>query len=202
MKKKRLVVLDPRHGGMDSGLRTADGLLEKEVNLIVCQEIKQRLGDVGVEVMLTRDGDYEVESMSRAALANGRGADLFVSWACDMLDDDKVRGVSLWLHDSFREVKGVRGISEQVTKLIRFERVGERLAGMSGQVMLGVFQEPDDVLSLVDAPAVKIKGAFLSNETERKLCQKDVFLHAQARGAAFGILEMLHEQERLQRAAQ
>ena len=200
MKKSRLVVLDPRHGGLENGLQT-EGVVEKEINLIVCREIKERLADVGVDVMLTREGDYDVEAMSRAALANGRGADLFVSWSCDMLDDTKVRGVSLWLHDSFRELIGSKGMDERVNKLIRYERVGERLAGMSGQVMLGVFQEPDDVLSLVDAPAVKIKGAFLSNETERALCQSDSFLRLQARGAAFGILEILHQQERMSRFA-
>ncbi len=76
----RTVVIDPGHGGEESGARTAEGLLEKDLTLAVAQRVKALLeARLGVRVVLTRDGDTAVPSDRRAALANNNKADLFIS---------------------------------------------------------------------------------------------------------------------------
>jgi N-acetylmuramoyl-L-alanine amidase len=75
-----LVVLDPGHGGDDAGVRTTDGLLEKDVTLDIARRLKQRLETrLGVRVILTRDDDRALGPDERAAFANNSKADLFLS---------------------------------------------------------------------------------------------------------------------------
>lgn len=74
------IVIDPGHGGKDPGARGVTGDEEKAVTLAIAKEVAQRLeGDPDVDVVLTRSGDETVSLEQRTALANARGADLFVS---------------------------------------------------------------------------------------------------------------------------
>jgi N-acetylmuramoyl-L-alanine amidase len=76
----RTVVIDPGHGGADIGTRNAAGLEEKEVTLAAAQRLKATLeSQLGVRVILTRDGDATVAIDPRAAIANNNKADLFIS---------------------------------------------------------------------------------------------------------------------------
>ncbi len=74
------VVLDPGHGGTNTGARGAsEGVLEKRVTLAVTQKIAEELRAAGLEVSLTRQADRTLTLRQRADIANRRGADLFVS---------------------------------------------------------------------------------------------------------------------------
>jgi len=76
----RAIVIDPGHGGDDTGAKGAQGTLEKNVTLSVARRLKAAIeGRLGVRVLLTRDGDQSVPSDQRAALANNNKADLFIS---------------------------------------------------------------------------------------------------------------------------
>ncbi|MBA3232087.1 MAG: N-acetylmuramoyl-L-alanine amidase [Acidobacteria bacterium] len=76
----RTVVIDPGHGGTESGARGPGGTLEKQVTLAVARRLKAALeARLGVRVILTRDGDDTVGLDERAAVANNNKADLFIS---------------------------------------------------------------------------------------------------------------------------
>jgi N-acetylmuramoyl-L-alanine amidase len=76
----RTIVIDPGHGGEESGARGPGGTLEKNVTMSVARRLKAALeGRLGVRVILTRDGDQTVGLDERAAVANNNKADLFVS---------------------------------------------------------------------------------------------------------------------------
>jgi N-acetylmuramoyl-L-alanine amidase len=76
----RTVVLDPGHGGDDSGARSLTGVTEKQITLAVAQRVKASLESrLGVRVVLTREDDSGVPDDRRAALANNNKADLFIS---------------------------------------------------------------------------------------------------------------------------
>lgn len=76
----RTIVIDPGHGGEDTGARGARGTVEKTVALAVARRLKAALeGRLGVRVLLTRDGDQTIAIDQRAAVANNNKADLFVS---------------------------------------------------------------------------------------------------------------------------
>ncbi|MFP4249186.1 MAG: N-acetylmuramoyl-L-alanine amidase [Armatimonadota bacterium] len=72
------VVIDPGHGGRDTGARGRQ-LLEKDINLDVGRQVAAKLMAVGAQTILTRDGDTYVDLYDRPGLANRIDADLFVS---------------------------------------------------------------------------------------------------------------------------
>ena len=83
------IVIDPGHGGADSGARGPKGLLEKSV----CLEVALRLGQLiedgltGSEVIYTRSEDQNVSPSRRDAVAGESSADLFISIHADALGD-------------------------------------------------------------------------------------------------------------------
>jgi N-acetylmuramoyl-L-alanine amidase len=76
----RAVVIDPGHGGAETGAVGSTGLQEKDVVLDVGKRLAKMLREqAGLEVYLTREGDQELPLTSRTALANNQRADLFIS---------------------------------------------------------------------------------------------------------------------------
>jgi N-acetylmuramoyl-L-alanine amidase len=77
----KCIVIDPGHGGHDTGTISPTGLREKDLVLDVARRlrsyIKQRYPDI--EVVLTRDTDRFIALEERTAIANSRRADLFIS---------------------------------------------------------------------------------------------------------------------------
>ncbi|MFZ5565183.1 MAG: N-acetylmuramoyl-L-alanine amidase family protein [Thermodesulfobacteriota bacterium] len=75
---RKTIVLDPGHGGSDTGARGTGGLNEKDVTLALAQRTAACLAS-RYEAVLTRSGDYQVETTDRVALANARRAGLYIS---------------------------------------------------------------------------------------------------------------------------
>ena len=76
----RAIVIDPGHGGDETGAKGSQGTLEKNITLSVARRLKAALeARLGVRVLLTRDGDQTVPLDQRASLANNNKADLFIS---------------------------------------------------------------------------------------------------------------------------
>ena len=74
-----VVVVDPGHGGDQDGAQSPTGVKEKDVVLQIARRLRPRLEQLGAKVVLTRTGDVGVPLTTRAAVANGLKADLFVS---------------------------------------------------------------------------------------------------------------------------
>jgi N-acetylmuramoyl-L-alanine amidase len=73
------VVLDPGHGGKETGSVGANGLVERDLNLAVANKAKDALEDRGYTVVLTRTRDIEMTLQARAGVARTLGAKAFVS---------------------------------------------------------------------------------------------------------------------------
>ena len=72
-------MIDPGHGGLDSGTR-AHGTLEKDITLELARRLRRALQlRLDTTVILTRDGDVEMAGETRSAIANNNRADLFIS---------------------------------------------------------------------------------------------------------------------------
>jgi N-acetylmuramoyl-L-alanine amidase len=72
------IVLDPGHGGRDTGARGPTGLMEKAVSMELARKLALRL-EPDFQVFLTRSDDYQVDLPQRAALANQSNAILMIS---------------------------------------------------------------------------------------------------------------------------
>jgi N-acetylmuramoyl-L-alanine amidase len=73
------VVLDPGHGGGETGAVGPGGTREKDVNLAVAREAQRRLQALGAGVVLTRGEDYRITLASRAAIATALRPVVFIS---------------------------------------------------------------------------------------------------------------------------
>ena len=74
------IVIDPGHGGAESGAVSARGTQEKDLTLALARSLKRRLESrLAVRVILTRSQDSELELEERTAIANQNKADLFIS---------------------------------------------------------------------------------------------------------------------------
>ncbi len=83
-KKRALVVVDAGHGGQDPGA-VANGLKEKDINLLAAQSLTAKLQAAGVDVRQTRTTDKYLKLAERTLYANESEADLFVSLHCNAL---------------------------------------------------------------------------------------------------------------------
>lgn len=79
-RRRALIVVDPGHGGEDTGAIAPDGLMEKTVTLAIARRLKKLIdAQPDMRAVLTRRGDYYVPLAARVALARRLRADLFVS---------------------------------------------------------------------------------------------------------------------------
>jgi len=84
-REVKTIVIDPGHGGKDSGALGANAQ-EKDIVLTVGKLLKKELEKEGFNVKMTRDKDYFVELGQRANLANQWDGDLFISLHCNAID--------------------------------------------------------------------------------------------------------------------
>lgn len=97
------VVLDPGHGGRDTGAVGPAGIVEKEVTLDIAHRAAGVLVSQGLEILLTRDDDRFVALEERAARANAFAADLFVSIHCNASEGKARHGVETYVLDASRD---------------------------------------------------------------------------------------------------
>jgi N-acetylmuramoyl-L-alanine amidase len=90
---QKLVVLDPGHGGANTGAASVDSrVYEKRITLALATCVRDRLRERGVAVVLTRADDRYLSLRERVRLANQLGADLLVSIHGNATEDHAQRG--------------------------------------------------------------------------------------------------------------
>ncbi|MBW8640335.1 N-acetylmuramoyl-L-alanine amidase [Hoeflea sp. WL0058] len=131
---KFTVVIDPGHGGIDSGTRGRNGLEEKEVTLNLGTALKDLLADnSAVEVFMTRTDDRFVSLGDRVRYAREQGADLFVSLHADSIRLRKIRGATVYTLSEKASDDYARDLAQRENKSdaiagLSFEDEPERVA--------------------------------------------------------------------------
>ena len=96
-----VVIIDPGHGGKDSGAPGLRGILEKDVVLPLGEKLASILQQNGIQVYMTRNADYFVDLAPRVEMADRVHADLFVSIHANSVDDrPDVNGLETYYFDS------------------------------------------------------------------------------------------------------
>jgi N-acetylmuramoyl-L-alanine amidase len=91
------IVIDPGHGGHDSGTLGAGGIMEKDVVLDVALRLGKMLHEkLGAEIIYTRSDDTFIPLETRTAIANKAEADLFISVHANSSQDETARGVETY----------------------------------------------------------------------------------------------------------
>ncbi|MBF6569002.1 MAG: N-acetylmuramoyl-L-alanine amidase [Candidatus Binataceae bacterium] len=103
-----IVMIDPGHGGFDSGTAAAAPLLEKNLALAISRQLAQALKQRGIDARLTRDGDYFLTLADRTRLANQSRADLFVSIHLNSSPDPNANGIETYYLDNTTDRATIR----------------------------------------------------------------------------------------------
>ena len=96
IKKQRIIVLDPGHGGQDPGAISRSGYYEKNITLNMAKETKTLLEKEGYKVVLTRDKDIFIPLRTRIKKAHNANADLFISIHADSAKNKSAKGLSVY----------------------------------------------------------------------------------------------------------
>jgi N-acetylmuramoyl-L-alanine amidase len=110
------VVIDPGHGGPDPGAVGIGGLRETDVVLDVSLQVARLLQARGVQVLLTRTTEVDVDLPPRVALANSSGADVFVSVHANALSMERpdVNGIETFYFAGGRSQSLAEAIQQQL----------------------------------------------------------------------------------------
>jgi len=193
----RTIVLDPGHGGGESGAVAGSGTAEKDLVLAIARLLERRLESrLPVRVELTRDSDVEMLHEARTALANQNKADLFISLHLNASFGARVHGAETYFlsreasdqlaAEAAAAENRQGGGAEHDLQLIlwdlaqshhlaesqRFAKlVQEELNQTLGLRDRGVKQAPFRVLMGANMPAVLVELGFLSNPREETKLQ-------------------------------
>lgn len=130
---KRIVVIDPGHGGHDPGAIGPTGLQEKDVVLDIALKLKNILSkDPSLEVHLTRDRDIFIPLEERTAIARKKEADLFVSIHANASPNRAARGVETYLLNWTNDEEAMRVAARE--NYISMKRMKERMAAYKSDV--------------------------------------------------------------------
>ena len=187
--KGRKIVLDPGHGGSDSGAIGPTGVMEKSVTLRVANELKRLLVQEGAEVYMTRSADIEVskkrakatdieELQARCDVANEKNADIFISIHMDSFTSSAAHGTTGYYY-SLGD-KRSRKLADKI-------RIG--IIDQLGTQSRGTQSCNFYVVKHTDMPATLVEVAFISNESEEKLMDSEDGIRKAAQGIADGIAD-------------
>lgn len=121
---KLIVVLDPGHGGIDTGAKGRQGGIEKDVTLAFAKILGEKLEKTGLyEIYLTRTEDVFVALGDRVAVARGHNADLFVSIHANSFSGRSIRGATIYTVSE-------EASSAMVAEIAKSENQSDVLAGI------------------------------------------------------------------------
>jgi N-acetylmuramoyl-L-alanine amidase len=215
------IVIDPGHGGHDTGTLGPTGLEEKEVVLDVGLKLKKLLEQrTGCEVIMTRSDDTFIPLEERTAIANQKSADLFISIHANASRDNSARGIETYylnftsspdaLEVAAREnassQEAVHQLQDLIKKIAMTEKIEEsqdfarqvqrevytRVTKVSGaQRDRGIKKAPFVVLIGANMPSVLAEISFLTNPRDERLLRRPDYREKIAEALYEGILGYL-----------
>jgi N-acetylmuramoyl-L-alanine amidase len=181
-KQKKIIVIDPGHGGEDPGAVGKRRTYEKNVVLSIGREIKKAINKMpGYRAVLTRDGDYYVSFRQRLQKAKDLGASLFISVHADAARNRSAKGSSVYCLST-------GAASNEAAKLLaKNENLSDILGGVpesegnneSSQIIMNMFQTNTINLS-------KIYAGILMKHLDTVSCLK----YKSAQEAPFRVLKL------------
>ena len=192
------IVIDPGHGGKDTGAIGQDGLYEKDVVLDIGLRLKEILErEVGCKVVMTRDRDVFIDLDARPGCAVQHDADLFVSIHANASPNSKATGIETYLlnltkdrnimevaaRENMTTLKNMgdldvilkdlildnkRDESLRLAHAVQESMVGELRQANKGAHDKGVKQGPFLVLYGASMPSILTEVGFISNKKEEE----------------------------------
>jgi len=218
-KGVRPIVVDPGHGGKDTGAVSGGGFQEKNLTLAVARRLARALRGMGFAVRLTRTDDETRALTDRTALANRLDALAFVSLHANASRASSVRGAETYYMSldaasdetaaaiaKLENAAGGAKRSGSDLDMILWDMAQAEVLNESAKLALSIQRQLDSLLNLPDrgvkqAPFVVLTGAtmpaalvevgFLSNPDEARRLADPTYQDQLARALAAGIAGFL-----------
>jgi len=193
-----VVVLDPGHGGQDSGAMCG-GVMEKDLTLDVARRVDRLLNSQGIATLMTRLGDSYVSLADRAAFGNRANDSIFISIHFNEDNKPVAGGV-----ETYYAAHQIASGSSLVSWLPFFSRTSSSSPKPESQSLAGFIQEAlvartrsvdrgthakqFFVIANVTSPAVLIEGGFITNKEELSKLASEDYRDQLAAAVADGVL--------------
>ena len=217
ISKIRRIVVDPGHGGHDSGAVGPSGVQEKDVVLAIGLKLRELIRDeLGLDVVMTRSSDVFIPLEERTAIANKVNADLFVSVHANAALNRNAAGIETYYLNLAKTEKAAQLAAKEngttlekvsVLQAILFDLMANYKlndsAHLASEVQkslhkkahgqyadiknLGVKQGPFYVLVGATMPSILVETAFLSNAQEETRLRNPDYQEMTAEGIMEGI---------------
>lgn len=161
----KVIVLDAGHGGKDKGTSSLN-VYESDINLSIVLKLRESLIKQGVDVILTRDGDYDLSSPNasrrkksdfdnRIHLINQSDADLYLSIHMNYLTDGRYYGGQVFYTDE----------NEKLAQVMQNSFKSNLNSPMDAKVLKNTIY----MYKQLEKPGLLIECGFLSNAHEKSL---------------------------------
>jgi N-acetylmuramoyl-L-alanine amidase len=223
----RRIVIDAGHGGHDPGTSGRGGLQEKDLVLDVALRLDRLVRQqLGAEVILTRSTDVFIPLEERTAIANSRGADLFLSVHANASRNARARGIETYFLNfaknphaeavAAREnaispatLKDLQNLVKAITLNSKIDESRDFAAAVQEHMVAGVREEhavpdrgvhtaPFYVLIGANMPAVLAEIAFVSNPEDEARLKSPEYREVIARSLLRGVKSYLEALNRTQ----
>ncbi len=195
----KVVVVDPGHGGRDTGARDefrTGQVFEKDITLAIGCRLRDVLQQEGATVLMTRDDDTLPAVMARPQFANDHHADYFVSIHCDSSGGQNSHaGTTVYFH-------GQNGLCRLMAS-----DIGRRVSERSGISYNGVksdtvrFATGFGVLRGSMMPAVLVETGYMNNDGDLAKLRDDATQQIIAEQVAAGLRDFITDQVGMVRSA-
>lgn len=179
-QKKRIIAIDPGHGGVDPGALGKSGMYEKHITLAMGRALKEELEATGrYQVFMTRDRDIFIRLRDRVAKARDAGAELFISLHADTIRDRKIRGLSVYTLSE-------RASDKEAAALAEKENKADLIAGVD---LSGETQEVTNILIDLAQRETMNQSALFATNLVNGLKRETKLLRRTHRFAGFAVLK-------------
>ena len=178
------IVIDPGHGGKDSGAVALDGeTYEKTLNLMVAERLMDKLyANPEINPVITRTRDEYIKLLDRASLSNDGDAHLFLSIHFNSSDNSEAKGIEV-LYASEKNVKIKDTVQKDFASCIQKALIKE-----TGAVNRGIKNRPAIiVLNKTKNVAALAELGFLSNKDDLEDIKDPQYIDKLAQGLYNGI---------------
>ncbi len=185
----KTIVIDAGHGGFDPGAIGVNGVLEKDVNLVISQRVAALLRQVGANVVETRTSDTALADSKRAdiyrrvEIAEENRAELFITIQANSIPQRQYRGAQVFFAAGSTEGQG---LSESIQQsLVQVLQNTDRVAKSIENIY---------VVNKLAIPSIVVETGFLSNSAEEMLLADSRYQQLVAYAIFLGIVSYYSEQ--------
>ncbi len=175
----KTIIVDAGHGGKDPGAPGVGPAVEKVVNLGISAKLATALRREGADVAMSRTGDRFISLDDRAALADRRKADMFVSIHADAAASPSAQGATIYI---------ARGASRASRHTAQSVASALKRAGITCR---GINRAGFRVLVGHSRPAMLVECGFLSNQQEARALADSAYQQRIANAIADGLVQAL-----------